>query len=317
MGAPKDNTLQYNLVIIHVPGRQDLSDFLTIRNMMAGRAPDICVSVISLGSDYPADFWKRSSERPTLIFSPMPVKLGNEITGARLVAIPRSKMEEVRMLMKAGISVPESTILNPDTLLKSTDWGPFTVTKPNFGLRGQGVRLNRTRDVRWSDPLSWPMIDLRHGKEILAQKYIHTGSYLQSHRVMTVLGKPIYAITTTGIDPLVELDPNCTDPLDIVIAANNVPRGFKHCVEEDVVALAEKTHTSLGDLPSLGIDIVRDAETRKLYVLELNSSGWNWHLSSDVGIKNQRDYGMDHYGQFDALRVITTALIERTRALAV
>jgi hypothetical protein len=74
---------------------------------------------------------------------------------------------------------------------------------------------------------------------------------------------------------------------------------------------------SIGDLPSLGIDIIRDAETKELFVVELNSSGWNWHLSSDVGLQNQRDYGMDHYFQFDALRVIADSLIEKTRTLAV
>jgi hypothetical protein len=114
-----------------------------------------------------------------------------------------------------------------------------------------------------------------------------------------------------------ELDPYGSEPLDMVIAANNVPRTFKHCFEEDVIDLARVVHSRFDHLPSLGIDIVREAGTGKLYVLELNSAGWHWHLSSDVGLENQRSYNLDHYGQFDALNVMANALIEKTRALAI
>ena len=64
---------KYNLLICHVPRRQQISDFLTIRNIMVGRAPDIDVHIISPAIPLPADFWRRAGERPTLIFSPMPV----------------------------------------------------------------------------------------------------------------------------------------------------------------------------------------------------------------------------------------------------
>lgn len=38
---------EYNLVIMHTPGFQHLADFLTVRNMMLGIAPEIRVLIAS------------------------------------------------------------------------------------------------------------------------------------------------------------------------------------------------------------------------------------------------------------------------------
>lgn len=40
----------HNIVLLHTPHRQDISDFMTIANMMLGKAQDIEVSVISVES---------------------------------------------------------------------------------------------------------------------------------------------------------------------------------------------------------------------------------------------------------------------------
>jgi len=66
----------------------------------------------------------------------------------------------------------------------------------------------------------------------------------------------------------------------------------------------------------LGQDIVRDVDTQALYVMELNSGGWTWHLSSDFGNRFRMQFKLDYYGQFNALEKITSALARFTIAHA-
>ena len=63
----------------------------------------------------------------------------------------------------------------------------------------------------------------------------------------------------------------------------------------------------------LGVDLVRDAETRKLYIMEVNPAGATWHFSS----MSSKGYPAEHvrnlYAQFGALDKVAQLLIEKTR----
>jgi hypothetical protein len=296
----------FNLLICHVPGRQDVSDFHTIRNIMNGRAPDIDVHILSVGAKVPTGFWRTMAMRPTLIFSPMPVQLPAHANGARLVQEGMSKLEEVEQLASAGIPVPETRLITPDFTIEEATWGPSTVVKPNHGFRGQGIELRKTRDVRWIDTSALPVEDPRHGKVLLAQRYIDTGPYANSYRVMTVLGHPIYCMMSQALEKH-----------SGAVAVNDTKRAVSLVNEPAIVELAREAHAKLPQVPVMGIDIIREHATSQLFVLEFNSFGATWHLSSDHGRKYQRNFGLDCYGQFDALNTITDALIETTRKQAV
>ena len=127
---------KYNLIIFHVPRRQQLSDFLTIRNMMAGRAPDIDVHVIPTAIPIPADFCRQAAERPTLIFSPMPLRLDPKFRGARLITCDRKKSEEVEMLTRAGFPVPDTRTINPGSGTGRDGLGPFQRGQARCRLQG-------------------------------------------------------------------------------------------------------------------------------------------------------------------------------------
>jgi len=306
----------YNLIILQVPGRQQVSDFMTIRNMMAGRAADIEVHIISTAVPVPPEFWRRVAERPTLIFSAMPIRLDSQYRGARLIPSDRAKLEEIEMLQRAGFPVPDTRKITQDLVLDEAAWGPFTVVKPNVGYRGRGIRLVRTRHVRWSDTSAVPADDPRHGRDLLAQRYIHTGDYASCYRVMTVLGRPIYAMVSLASEKLGPIDAVGGDAIELEVAVNGADRKLVLVDDEEVIALATAVSGKFVQVPVMGIDIVREQETGRLYVLEMNSSGRTWHLSSDHGLGHQRDYGLDFYGQFNALGTITDALIEATRRMA-
>jgi hypothetical protein len=86
--------------------------------------------------------------------------------------------------------------------------------------------------------------------------------------------------------------------------------------DAEVIALAEKAHAAFPDQPLLGTDIVRDADTGELYVIECNPRGDAWLISSDMGRMIERANGLDFAAQFGALEVATRVLMTETRARA-
>lgn len=228
-----------------------------------------------------------------------------------------TKLEEIELMTAAGFAVPEARLITPETRLDEVEWGPFTVIKPNRGIRGRGVRLVRTRDVRWTDTTALPKEDPRHGQQLLAQRFVDTGPHVTCNRVMTVLGRPIYCMNSRAVEKRPELDLKGSDPLDVAVAANDTARKMTLSNDSEIIELATSLHAALPHLPVMGVDIIREHDTGRLFLLEFNSHGLVWHLSSKVGTLHQRDNGIDYYGQFNALGTVADALIEATRSCAV
>jgi hypothetical protein len=309
---------KYNLVLCHVPRGQGISDFMTIRHMLAGRAPEIRVQIVSSGPEpAPDKFWQAAAARPTLIFSPVAIpELGPGIRGTRLISQSVTKLEERELIVSTGARVPDTRLVTKDLRLDAAQWGPFTVIKPNRGLRGQGIGLIRTRDVGWTDTTLLPKKDPRHRQELLAQRFIDTGPDMTCYRVFTVLGRAIYCMKSATIDAQAPLDASGSEALDVAVAVNNMVRKLELANDREIIDLSTSIHAKLPHLPVMGIDIIREQPSGRLFVLEYNSTGRIWHLSSDHGIAHQQDHGVDYYGQFDALSTIANALIDVTRQRA-
>lgn len=307
-----------NLVICQYQELQALSDFVTIRNMMVGRAPDIEVFIVAAPRIVPAEFWRQAAARPTLFFSPSSRStIDPEARGARLISVPMTKLEEIEVLASAGATIPETRQIIPGTRLDDGGWGPFTVVKPNRGKHGRGVRLMRTRDVRWIDTAALPKDDPRHGDDLLAQRFVDTGPFLTCYRVFTVLGRPVYCLRSTALAKRPELDVDGANALEIPVAPNGMRSKIELADDGDVIELAASVHAKLPHLPVMGMDIVRETGTGRLFVLEYNSDGAVWHLSSNYFLQHQHDFALDLYGQFNALDRIADALVEATRKYAV
>lgn len=305
-----------NLIIFHQPKAQKASDFETIRDIIAPQAPDIEVHIITPQNANSDLFWRRTAEHRTLIFSPTGVRLADQMRGTRLINQPTTKEREARMVHKAGYPVPQTARLVPELVLDEKMWGPFAVVKPNIGSNGRGVRLRRTRHVHWADPMSWPEDDYRRGKQLIVQQYVHSGDNVNCYRVLAVLGEVIYSIHTSLRAPLVLPDPRGTDDVDQPIAANTGDREVKLNYDEEVLAFAQGLARKLPMIPVMPIDVVRHRDSGQLFVMEINSHGWSWHLSSPFGEKQQAAYGLDYYRQFNGLEKIAKALIDKTRQLA-
>lgn len=310
-------TAKRNLIILHQPGQQSRSDFETVCANMAVRAPDIAVHILSLGVPVAAGFWEFAAKLPSLIFSAQAVQIPTgQVRGTRLVGIAlNSKLEELRVMERAGAPVPETVIIEPDTRFDESHWGPLIVVKPIAGKKGHGISLMRTKDLQWTDTSKLPMDDPRHGQKLLAQRYVDTGPHLASTRVMTVLGRPMYCATSTSVER--RADPLKSADREMDVAANGVERIVTLTYDADIIDLARSIHANLPHLPCMGIDIVREHSTGKLYALEYNSRGGFWHISSNFGLKQQRQHGIDYMRQFNALDRMTDAMIAATRNLAV
>jgi hypothetical protein len=309
-------TAERNLVLVHTPRLQARSDFEAIQLKLAETAPDIEVFIVN--NNAPNSVSRRqAARRPAVIFSPVPLREFKPLRGRIYAGRGFRKMEEVRRMAAAGLPVPETIMIEPETRLDPDTWGPFTVVKPNRGKQGSGVVLRRTRDVRWADPLSFPKGHPHHGVPLLAQRFVDTGTHLTHCRVLAVFDRAVYSTRTRRNDACAPRDPNGTEPLDEPIAANTGERSLSLNYEPDILELGASVWRAFPDVPVLGADIIREAATGKLYVLEVNAGGLTWHLSSDYGMEWQRRRGLDYASQFGAIDIISAVLVEKTRRDAV
>jgi hypothetical protein len=115
--------------------------------------------------------------------------------------------------------------------------------------------------------------------------------------------------------PLAEI---AADPLGI-IASNNKEMGGRVrsiCNDAEVIACGERAHEAFPECPVLGVDIIRESQSGRLYVLEVNPHGCVWHLSSPLSRKIDPSHVRDLYTQFNALDRAADILIEKTRSAA-
>jgi hypothetical protein len=88
--------------------------------------------------------------------------------------------------------------------------------------------------------------------------------------------------------------------------------------DADILELARRTYSALPEIPLQGVDIIREAKSGKLYVLEANPGGNTWIFSKgEMTARLKKSLGVECLtDQFDAFRTAAKVLVERTRAEA-
>lgn len=304
-----------NLIIVHQHGRQDVSDFYAIAERMASRAPDIEVFIAENERIMPR-VRKAASTRPTLVFSPGPLGVFRPARGRIFAGRPMPKLEEMRRLAEGGIPVPAFTELRPDTVLAEADFGSHVILKPSHPMasNARGQILMRRAAVRYRPLPDYPAGHPGRQGPMVVQRYIDTGLYPAQYRVLTLFGRPLYALSWRSTVPRAQLD----SP-DHVLAASRVTAlgtDFTggYAFDADVLDLAARIYAALPDIPLQGCDIIREERTGKLYALEVNPGGNTWHFSSGVPVVPEAE--AKRKDQFDAWSVAAEVLAEKTRALA-
>ncbi len=254
--------------------------------------------------------------RPTLVFSPTPLRRLRPLRGAVYQGSLMPKSRECELLTAQGVPVPRWTRLTEDAPPDLSGFGPYVVVKPDLAMRGAHVRIVRKNRVRWKPA---PRSLDPHNKDSLVQEFIYTGKWPVTYRVSTLFGEVLYAIRGEGnharrplMDRYAFSGGRDVGGTSIVGSA----RDSEWSLTDDaaVLAIAKRAHAAFPGIPLLGVDVIREAETGKLYVLETNPGGWTWHFTSHNGLAIQARFGFDLAGQFDALRKAAQILAEKTRA---
>lgn len=222
------------------------------------------------------------------------------------------KVAEYQALEKGGIPIPKWVAVYEGDHPDLSAFDEVVVVKPARGGWGALVRVMRRDRVTWR-PLKIERMN-EVSKAMIAQEYIHTGPWPISYRVGTVFGEPIYAWRHTGnkSTPPFEGTPKTSKDF----TGRSIVASAKGCtydldIPEDVIDFARRVHTAFPTIPLLGTDILREEATGKLYVSEVNATGDTFHLTSDAGLRIQREFGLDVTNQFGGAKAVARGIYRR------
>ena len=302
----------------HIVSRSDLE---ALAEHVRARAPEIDVVVTSR---HRADQWRLLPRafRPTLtvVFGRLRKRLW---VHGQVLDCPRfPKHVELEKLRAAGVAVPDFVLIEPGTRLDPAVWGPYVVVKPTLGARGAEVRIRRTTRVRFEPPEGFAPGHPIHRGPLLAQRFVYTGPWAVCYRVCTFFGRALYCWRVEQSHAKRRLDSRwkfggSAGGGGVQIIAPSLTSTYSLVDDTELIAAAERAHRlAFPDYPYLGFDLVRDAETGEVSVLEANTGGNVLHLSSTMGSSIQREHGLDFHRQLGALDRAAERLIEITRRRA-
>lgn len=306
-----------NLILVHTPGWQERGDFEAIKAHVEAMAPDIAVYVVS--NDLPASVTRRqAATRPTLIFSPLSLVRFKPVRGKVYAGSPMSKLDEMRLLAAAGLPVPRFEELTPRTLLAEADYGPLVIVKPSyrFATYGQGIELYRIRSVRYRPPQDYEERHPGRYAPMIAQRFIDCG-YPMTCRVLTIFGAPIFTYCRESTLPLVL--PADQDRFEQHEYMPTLPNRKTYMMRDpDMLQLAADAYRAMPHIALQACDILREKDSGRLYLLEINPGGGTWMFSNEAAPGYREVLGIDDLSaEFDAFRTAARVLVERTRREAV
>lgn len=323
-----------NLILIHRSGKGYVRDWDEISAKAHVLDPSIVIFALpaNLKTELAAQNW----QYPTLIVAlsssfKLPIIRGTVLKNQQV-----EKLAQQTVFRKHGIPTPPALPFHFGMTLDPIIFGNFVVLKPMDLAQtstGDGVQMFRRRrlhEMRLSDfPPSHPIHKSRQG--YIVQRFVDTGEYPSFFRVQTFLGKAIYAWHSTLVEPRCSLDADDAEIETANIATQGGEKTRKLIADSDIIALAEKVHVAFPTIPMLAVDIIREAATGRLYVLECNPGGNTWHFSSRIGEKLRLGFGdaktngnekanviarqmfMDQFGAFD---IVARRLVAATHELA-
>ena len=289
-----------NLILVHQETKQDRADYEAI-----ARRVDVDVFIVDTKALGVADP-RFDAAAPTLTVSPMPIKKFVPPRGAVCQGFEHAKSEQYARLARLGLPVPRWVSITPDLSLDPSAWGPYVVVKPDLGRKGAEIFIKRTGRVRYRAP------------DFLAQEFIYTGRWPVNYRVVTLFGRALMSWRCEADHRFVPLESRWDFKArgGITVVSNKKDSRYALAFDKDVIALAERAHAAVPVEPLLRTDIVRDADSGALYLIECNPRGDAWLISSTMGRLIEQANGLDYASQFGALDIAARALAEETRRRA-
>jgi hypothetical protein len=304
-----------NLLIVQTQPEQDPADWIAIKQRVERNAPDIEVAIANnRNRNSVTARWQ--VRRPSLVFSP--VRLIDFIPrgGAVYCGHILGKDEQLRRLSAIGILTPGTAVLSSASSFDPKEWGDYVIVKPNNLNSGAGVRLVRTTDLsaRYAELTAFA------NDEFLVEPYIDHSEdgYPADYRVLSMFGRALYCVRSRWGNrrpPLAEI---AADPLGIIASNNETMGGHIRsiCNDSEIISLGQRSHQAFPECPVIGVDIIRETQSGRLYVLEVNPHGAVWHLSSPLAKTMDPEHIRERYVQFNALDLAADLLIQKTRTEA-
>jgi hypothetical protein len=310
LSATRTATAERNLVLVHQRGAQGIADFQQIADIVRRKAPDIEVFIVSNDGASPVTR-RKTAQRPTLIFSPLYLRYFQPGRGKVYAGQLLTKVQQMQRFIAAGLPVPyfwHPSMAEPPDPERLSE---YLVIKPAAlgASQGKGVTLMHTATA---------LRKLGTLGDVFLQRFIDTGLYPSHYRVFTIFGRPVLAYKNSLTEPRGPLDVSDEELARTVIRARRgTAREKTLCNEADVLTLASATWRAIPEAPFHACDIVRDAASGALYLLEINPGGNTWIFSRPNTPKVIKELGgIDLASQFNAFETIAEALIEHTRASA-
>lgn len=252
--------------------------------------------------------------RPTLFFAPALIRNRPVDPGRVICGYPLSKSEEYAVLGQVGIPIPRWTKLGENEPPDLDGFGNYVVRKPDYGGKGAEVRIVKRERVRWK-----PTVTSAAGPSptLIVQEFIYTGPWPVSYRVNTLFGRVLYCLQITANKSRSVLrGPEDFDSRgsgnSVSIVSNARDSIAEYCGDRKIIELGERAARAFPDLPMLGVDILEEAGSGRLFVTEVNALGHNWNF----GKKFREVFGLDVAQQFNGLRKAAYILAEQTQRLA-
>jgi hypothetical protein len=317
-------SVERHLILVHTFGDQEIADFQDIAHRVRQLAPDIEVFIAE--NDLPCSVTRRqAAKRPTLIFSPGKLLEFRPLRGKIYAGSPIPKLEQVARFKAAGVPVPESVEITSDLVLREDVFGSHVVVKPGFSLasNGKDMTLMRREAVRFQPREAYPPDHPgRHGS-MYAQRFVDTGPFVNHYRVLTFFGEALLAFKTTSEVARLSLDSPDDVLATMMVKATRKTGPIKRELfrDPDVLAIAQRTYAALPEIPLQAVDMVKGANSGRLFALEANPGGNTWIFSKsssgESGARLTQALSVERLtDQFDAFAVVAKALVDRTRAEA-
>lgn len=287
-----------HLVIVLQPSWQAPDDFRDIARRIRVIDPRIGVFLVS-AEDRAHDVAEIAATRPTLVYAPGPLGEFRPKRGKVYHGRPMPKVEQLRRLQAAGVPVPRTMVMHPGMEPLDPDvWGRHVIVKPTdikTSSKGRGIQLMRTERVRYVAPQDYPPGHPGQLGPMVVQQFIDTGPYVSAYRVLTLFGTPLFCqfnSTATMRVPL-DSDDEALEAAAIATQGGGVDRRREIIYDADVVALAKAAHWAVPEVPLKGCDVVREAATGRLFVLELNTNSNTWHFSSSFQAAERANFASE------------------------
>lgn len=325
--------IKRNLIIIHRgPSYQRDFDEIADKVLALDRNISTYVAPPAIRGELPSDIWQRPTLTVALLAKhKIDIRRGPVLTNRAI-----EKLAQQDLFRKHGIPTPPAMPFRFGMTVDPMLFGEFVILKPMDlaqTSKGDGIHLIRRRSLhakKISDfPADHPLQKTRSG--YLVQRFVDTGDHPSFYRIQTFLGKAIYAWHSTLIIPRCPLTASDAEIEATTVASQGGEKTRELISDPDIIALGERVHAALPQLPMLAVDCIKEARTGKLFILECNAGGNTWHFSSPIGEKIRQGFGnaalngperaneiarqmfIDQFGAFD---IVARQLVSATHSLA-